>query len=164
MQFSVMQHSKLAALLLFALPLSACMQSTGGERSAPAPLVEQIDPQKDPVAAVQAHRQQQSTDLTDVSRLRAEVLRLTRDRSADNVQQCLVLPLGHKPCGGPAEYIAVSIKGKDEGSLLKKISAYNQAAEAENIRQGLMSNCAIVEKPAVQLVNGKCELVAASAQ
>ncbi|CAM5182920.1 hypothetical protein [Alishewanella longhuensis] len=159
-----MRYSKLAALLLLALPLSACMQNTGGERSAPAPLVEQIDPQKDPVGAVQAYRQQQSTDLTDVSRLRAEVLRLTRDKSADNVQQCLVLPLGSKPCGGPAEYIAVSIKGKDEGSLLQKISGYNQAMEAENSRKGLMSDCAVVEKPAVQLVNGKCELVAASTQ
>lgn len=159
-----MRYSKLAALLLLALPLSACMQNTGGERSAPAPLVEQIDPQKDPVGAVQAHRQQQSTDLTDVSRLRAEVLRLTRDKSADNVQQCLVLPLGSKPCGGPAEYIAVSIKGKDEGSLLQKISGYNQAMEAENSRKGLMSDCAVVEKPAVQLVNGKCELVTANTQ
>lgn len=156
-----MQYTKMAALLLLALPLSACMQSTGGERSAPAPLVEQIDPQKDPIAAVQAHRQQQSLELADVATLRAEVLRLTRDKSADNVQQCLVLPLGHKPCGGPAEYIAVSIKGKDEGSLLQKISGYNQAVEAENLRKGLMSDCAVVEKPAVQLVNGKCELVSA---
>lgn len=159
-----MQYSKTAALLLLALPLGACTQSTGGDRSAPAPLVEQIDPQKDPVAAVKAHRQQQSTDLSDVSRLRADILRLTRDKTADNVQQCLVLPLGHKPCGGPAEYIVVSIKGKDEGSLLQKISGYNQAAEAENVRRGLMSDCALVEKPAVQLVNGKCELVAASTQ
>lgn len=156
-----MQYTKMAALLLLALPLSACMQSKGGERSAPAPLVEQIDPQKDPIAAVQAHRQQQNLDLADVATLRAEVLRLTRDKSADNVQQCLVLPLGHKPCGGPAEYIAVSIKGKDEGSLLQKISGYNQAVEAENLRKGLMSDCAVVEKPAVQLVNGKCELVSA---
>jgi predicted Mrr-cat superfamily restriction endonuclease len=159
-----MQYSKLAALLLLVLPLSACTQSTGGDRSAPAPLVEQIDPQKDPIGAVQAQRQQQSADLTDVSRLRAEILRLTRDKTADNVQQCLVLPLGHKPCGGPAEYIAVSIKGKDEGSLLQKISGYNQAVEADNVRRGLMSDCAVVEKPAVQLVNGKCELVAAITQ
>lgn len=156
-----MRYSKPAALLLLALPLSACMQSTGGERSAPAPLVEQIDPQKDPVRAVQAHRQQQHSDLTDIASLRAEVLRLTRDKTADNVQQCLVLPLGHKPCGGPAEYIAVSIKGKDEGSLLQKISGYNQAVEADNLRKGLMSDCAVVTKPAVQLVNGKCELVSA---
>lgn len=159
-----MRKSKLAALLLLALPLTACMQNSSGERTAPAPLVEQIDPQKDPVRAVQAHRQQQSIDVTDVNRLRAEIVRLTRDKTADNVQQCLVLPLGHKPCGGPAEYIAVSIKGKDEGSLLQKISGYNQAVEADNLRKGLMSDCAVVEKPAVQLVNGKCELVSASVQ
>ncbi|WP_449361038.1 hypothetical protein [Alishewanella longhuensis] len=41
---------------------------------------------------------------------------------------------------------------------MQKISGYNQAMEAENSRKGLMSDCAVVEKPAVQLVNGKCEL------
>lgn len=158
-----MRYFKPAALLLLAIPLSACIQGTGGERSAHAPLVEPIDPQKDPIGAMQAHRQQQSIDLADVATLRAEVLRLTRDKTADNVQQCLVLPLGHKPCGGPAEYIAVSIKGKDAGTLLQKISGYNQAVEAENSRKGLMSDCAVVEKPAVQLVKGKCELVSTKA-
>ena len=157
-----MQPIKTLAYLLMLLPLSACLQNTAvnNERTAPAPLVEKIDPQTDPIKAVNALKQQQ-VDLTDVAALRAEVLRLTRDKTADNVQQCLVLPLGHKPCGGPAEYIAVSIKGKDEGSLLQQISAYNQAAEAENLQRGLISNCAMVEKPSVQLINGKCELVVA---
>jgi len=113
---------------------------------------------------MQAHRQQQAVELADPAVLRAEVMRLIRDTAADNVQQCLVLPLGHKPCGGPAEYVAVSIKGKDEGSLLQKISAYNQAAEADNLRKGMMSNCAVEDKPAVQLVNGKCVLVSAVTQ
>ena len=97
--------------------------------------------------------------VADVNELRREVLALIADKSADNVQQCLVLPLGHKPCGGPAEYVAVSTKGKDQAALLKKLEAYNQAAEAENLRLGRMSDCAVVPKPQVQLVNGQCTLV-----
>lgn len=156
-----MYYLKPAAAALCLLSLVACQQShSGEERVVPKPLVEKIDPQTDPVKAVQAHRQQQQVELPDVQTLRAEILRLTKDKAADDVQQCLVLPLGHKPCGGPAEYIAVSIKGKDEGTLLKKISAYNQVAEAENTRKGMMSTCSIIEKPAVQLVKGKCELTA----
>jgi len=161
-----MRLFKAISILGLTLPLLACMQSQviGEERIAPKPLIEQIDPQMDPVRAMQAHRQQQAVELADPAVLRAEVMRLIRDTAADNVQQCLVLPLGHKPCGGPAEYVAVSIKGKDEGSLLQKISAYNQAAEADNLRKGLMSNCAVEDKPAVQLVNGKCVLVSAVTQ
>ncbi|MCC5450685.1 hypothetical protein LMJ53_02910 [Rheinheimera sp. UJ51] len=154
-----MLHAKKLVLLFGCLPLLACQQPSSVDRVAPAPLVEQIDPQTDPVKAVRAHQQQQSVALADVGQLRAEVLKLTRDKSADNVQQCLVLGLGHKPCGGPAEYIAVSTKGRDEGALLKKISAYNQAVEAENMRKGMMSDCSVVMKPQVQLNNGQCELV-----
>jgi len=156
---------KLIPLLLAtaALTLSACQQTagTGEARVAPAPLVEAIDPQRDPIKATQARKQlmSQIEQVADVNELRREVLALIADKSADNVQQCLVLPLGHKPCGGPAEYVAVSTKGKDQAALLKKLEAYNQAAEAENLRLGRMSDCAVVPKPQVQLVNGQCTLV-----
>lgn len=156
---------KLFPLLLAtaALTLSGCQQAAGaGEaRVAPAPLVEAIDPQRDPIKATQARKQlmSQIEQVADVSALRREVLALIADKGADNVQQCLVLPLGHKPCGGPAEYVAVSTKGKDQTVLLKKLEAYNQAAEAENLRLGRMSDCAVVPKPQVQLVNGQCTLV-----
>lgn len=157
--------SKLIPLLLAtaALTLSACQQAagTGEARTAPAPLVEAIDPQRDPIKATQARKQlmSQIEQVADVNELRREVLALIADKGADNVQQCLVLPLGHKPCGGPAEYVAVSTKGKDQAALLKKLEAYNQAAEAENLRLGRMSDCAVVPKPQVQLVNGQCTLV-----
>ncbi|MDD4864984.1 MAG: hypothetical protein PHE38_13360 [Alishewanella agri] len=156
---------KLFPLLLAtaALTLSACQQAagTGEARVAPAPLVEAIDPQRDPIKATQARKQlmERPEQVADVAALRREVLALIADKSADNVQQCLVLPLGHKPCGGPAEYVAVSTKGKDQAALLKKLEAYNQAAEAENLRLGRMSDCAVVPKPQVQLVNGQCTLV-----
>lgn len=156
-----MQVGKCLALFALALPLVACQQHTrsGEERVAPTPLVEQIDPQSDPVRAVKAHRDLQQATSVDVASLRAEILRLAQDTSADHAQQCLVLPLGQKPCGGPAEYIALSTKGKDERVILQKLSSYNQAVEAENSRKGLMSDCAITEKPKVQLIAGKCELV-----
>lgn len=157
--------SKLFPLLLAtaALTLSGCQQAAGSgdARVAPAPLVEAIDPQRDPIKATLARKQlmSQIEQVADVNELRREVLALIADKSADNVQQCLVLPLGHKPCGGPAEYVAVSTKGKDQAALLKKLEAYNQAAEAENLRLGRMSDCAVVPKPQVQLVNGQCTLV-----
>lgn len=151
-------------IILCGVLLAACQQSsaTGEARVAAAPLVEAIDPIKDPIRASQARRQLMNVpeQVMDVTVLRKDVLALIADKQADHVQQCLVLPFGHKPCGGPAEYVAVSTKGKDQALILQKLQAYNQAAEAENLRLGRMSDCAVVPKPQVQLVNGQCTLVA----
>lgn len=151
-------------IILCSLLAVACQQSpaTGEARVAPTPLIEAIDPIKDPIRATQARRQLMSApeQVLDVAVLRKDVLALIADKQADNVQQCMVLPFGHKPCGGPAEYVAVSTKGKDQALILQKLQAFNQAAEAENLRLGRMSDCAVVPKPQVQLVNGQCTLVA----
>ena len=95
---------------------------------------------------------------TDLTTLRAEVMALIGDASADSVQQCRVAGFGSKPCGGPASYVAYSVKDRNETTLLALIAKYNAAAKAENERLGLMSDCAIVPKPAVVLENGVCTL------
>ena len=148
----------LATLLLVACQQGQASNSSEAERLVPPPVVEPIDPVSNPVAAMKARKQQMSVE-TDLGTLRAEIMALIGEARADNVQQCRVVAFGAKPCGGPAEYVAVSIKGKDEATVLNKINAYNQAAEADNLRQGRMSDCAVVPKPQVQLVNGQCTLV-----
>ena len=90
--------------------------------------------------------------------MRAEILALVGDAKADDVSQCRVVGFGSKPCGGPASYIAVSVKDGNESVIMALINKYNAAAKAENERLGLMSNCAVVPKPAVVLENGVCTL------
>ncbi|KKO44802.1 hypothetical protein WG68_13235 [Arsukibacterium ikkense] len=153
-------QTALLPLLLFVLTGCQQGQAANEERLPPEPLVELIDPQKDPIGAVKARDKQVNIKVDpDVSALRREVLALIGDASADDNNQCRVAGFGHKPCGGPAQYIAYSTKNGNEADILSKIAAYNAAAEAENIRLGRLSDCAVVPKPEVELSGGQCKLV-----
>ncbi|MDP4530444.1 hypothetical protein Q3O59_15545 [Alkalimonas delamerensis] len=153
---------------LFALPLiallGACQQGQArSERVAPEPLIEPIDPVTNPIAAVR-ERERQMREHPDLRAMRADILAMIGKAEADDVKQCRVIGFGHKPCGGPAEYIAYSTKGVNETVLQQKIASYNRAAEAENIRLGRMSDCAIVPEPAVSLIDGQCRISGAHKQ
>tara|TARA_R110002126_G_scaffold75469_12_gene188342 strand:+ start:558 stop:1040 length:483 start_codon:yes stop_codon:yes gene_type:complete len=150
------------ALVVLLMAVAGCQQSqaTDSERLAPEPLVEAIDPQKDPIAAVKARDKQVNMKAEpEVSTLRQAALAAIGDASADEAAQCRITGFGHKPCGGPAQYVAYSVKDGNEADILAKIAAYNVAAEAENKRLGLMSDCAVVPKPEVELTGGQCKLV-----
>ncbi|MEN3159230.1 hypothetical protein ABC502_12680 [Alkalimonas sp. NCh-2] len=150
-------HHWLMAAVAVAL-LGACQQGqAGGERLAPEPLIEPIDPVTNPIAAVK-ERERQMQEYPDLQKMRTDIFAMIGNAEADNVQQCRVIGFGHKPCGGPAEYIAYSTKGVNETVLQQRIASYNKAAEAENMRLGRMSDCAIVPEPAVSLVDGQCRL------
>lgn len=149
-------------IFIMATLLSGCQQGqanneTASERLPPEPLVEPIDPQTNPVAAVKA-RKQQMAEQTNLPAMRAEILALVGDAKADNIAQCRVVGFGSKPCGGPASYIALSTKEGNESHIMALISKYNAAVKSENDRLGLMSDCAVVPKPAVILENGVCTL------
>jgi hypothetical protein len=149
-------------ILMATLALAACQQGQAGseviaERLPPEPVVEPIDPASDPVAAVKA-RKQQMAEQNNLAAMRAEILALIGEAKADNVSQCRVVGFGSKPCGGPASYIVMSAKDGNESHIMALIAKYNAAAKAENDRLGLMSNCAVVPKPAVVLVDGVCTL------
>ncbi|MCH8537803.1 MAG: hypothetical protein LAT66_08540 [Alkalimonas sp.] len=138
--------------------LAACQQGqASAERVAPEPLIEPIDPQTNPIAAVK-ERDRQMKAHPDLSKMRSDIMDMIGEARADDVSQCRVVGFGHKPCGGPAEYITYSVKSSNETVLQQKINSYNKAAEAENIRLGRLSDCAIVPKPEVSLVDGKCQL------
>ncbi|MDP4536998.1 hypothetical protein Q3O60_12420 [Alkalimonas collagenimarina] len=148
----------------FVVLLAACQQGqASADRVAPEPLIEPIDPQTNPIAAVRERDRQMKAN-PDLSQMRSEIMAMIGDAKADDVSQCRVIGFGHKPCGGPAEYIAYSVKSSNETVLQQKINSYNKAAEAENIRLGRMSDCAIVPEPQVSLVDGQCKLTGTSKQ
>uniref|UniRef100_A0A486XL54 Uncharacterized protein n=1 Tax=Rheinheimera sp. BAL341 TaxID=1708203 RepID=A0A486XL54_9GAMM len=152
----------MASLMLVACQQGQANSEAANQRVAPAPLVEPIDPAANPAAAVKA-RKQQMAEQVNLNAMRSEILALIGNAEADTVEQCRVVGFGAKPCGGPASYIAFSVQHKNESVILALIEKYNSAAKAENERLGLMSDCAVVPKPAVVLKNGVCTLQAAGA-
>ena len=72
---------------------------------------------------------------------------------------CLALPYGDKPCGGPRKYIAASAATEDFSRLIPALCVYNSFDEVVNRRYHYVSDCMIVGKPAVECINGYCRIV-----
>ena len=67
--------------------------------------------------------------------------------------------IGEKPCGGPTDYMAYSIR-IDTVDFLRRVEAYNEAVRAKNEREGLISDCALEPKPlGIQCQDGKPVLI-----
>lgn len=82
------------------------------------------------------------------SAIRAEI----GDAACDEQRQCHSLAIGAKPCGGPEAYVAWSSKRSDAGKLQALAAQHQAARRAENEREGLLSNCAMVVDPGASCV------------
>lgn len=73
-----------------------------------------------------------------------------------------ISPIGAKPCGGPATYIAYPIIFEDE--ILPKIQNFSGMQRSFNEKYGLMSDCAMVPAPSgLRCENGEVVLLESSA-
>ena len=74
-------------------------------------------------------------------------------------QQCQILPVGARPCGGPAGYLAWSnakTTGKDLQALAER---YRGEQQASNTRSGMVSDCRAIAPPAAACQAGTCQAV-----
>lgn len=95
---------------------------------------------------------------TQIQQQRAEIFRLIGDAKAESPQQCRVLALGQKACGGPETYVAYSVFSTDEATLLKQAELYKSMQQRWFKESGMMSDCAIVPPKQVEWANGYCVL------
>lgn len=75
---------------------------------------------------------------------------------ADDLSQCRAIALGAKPCGGPERYLLYSTLTADEPRLRALVERYNSAADTRVRDQDLVSNCQVIEAPALGLEGGFC--------
>lgn len=100
---------------------------------------------------------------SDATAARARVQALVGDARCSTDADCRTSAIGAKACGGPAAYIAWSIRSTDEAALDSAVAEYNAMQRAENLREGRISNCALVTDPgafcvAISPAGGRCEL------
>ncbi|MGC4130030.1 MAG: hypothetical protein QM564_10875 [Bergeyella sp.] len=89
--------------------------------------------------------------------LRDEIEELVSSVSCDDASQWRISPLGSKPCGGPARYIAYP-KSKEK-EILPKIKTYTELQTAYNKTNNLVSDCAVVLPPSgIKCENGNAVL------
>ena len=109
----------------------------------------------------EATEQQQPVVLT-AERLREmslEVRGMVPSPEADNPNQCQLVPMGHKPCGGPERYLLYSTKtlnGDEEQAFLTKLQQYNKLSRQFKQDAGMVSDCQVLPEPGVIVRQGFC--------
>lgn len=92
------------------------------------------------------------------SALVAEIRALARADGCKSAGDCQTMPIGHKACGGPREYVVYCATSTDVNALRAK------AAELERLdreaARGMVSDCRMVTRPTVTLAGGACRAVA----
>ena len=99
----------------------------------------------------------------DAKAAQARVQTLVGDARCSTDADCRTSAIGAKACGGPAAYIAWSVRSTDEAALGSALADYNATQRADNLREGRISNCALVTDPGATCVasgpaGGRCEL------
>lgn len=90
--------------------------------------------------------------------LRQQILAEIGDAACDATPQCQTLAVGHKSCGGPEGYLAWSSKRSDGARLNALAEQHRAARRQEDLREGMVSNCAIEIDSGASCVVGRCRL------
>ena len=88
------------------------------------------------------------------SKIEAEI----GDPVCEQSQQCEILPLGVKPCGGPWRYLVYSKSVSNTELLTEFADQYRGLNEAYNTAEQLVSDCMLVSPPAVSCTMNRCAL------
>lgn len=97
-------------------------------------------------------------DASSSEALRQQIVAEIGTAACDAPQQCRTLAIGHKSCGGPEAYLAWSSKHSDAATLKALAERYQAARRQDDLRQGMMSNCALVSDPGASCQAGQCRL------
>lgn len=81
---------------------------------------------------------------------------------ADSADQCRMVAVGKRACGGPEYYMAYSTKVTDEKALQKLVDEYTQLRIEHINSTQEMSTCEMIPEPQLSLENGVCRAVSHS--
>jgi hypothetical protein len=115
------------------------------------------------MSACQAQPVQQpgpAAEAAMAQRITAEIGTAACTRDAD----CRTLPMGSKPCGGPARWVAWSAtvsRGDALQAMATDLAALQQQRQAA---EGMMSTCSVVPDPGARCDAGRCVLNRPAAQ
>lgn len=117
--------------LVALLVLASCADKMNAESSLPK--------KEKTVADIEA-------ELTELS---AKINALVGGAQCDVVDQCGLIELGSRPCGGPDSYKAFSSLNTDVDALLKASKAHVELSKLFNAKNNRVSICSVLEKPKV---------------
>ena len=85
--------------------------------------------------------------------------RLIGTAACSTAADCRTIAIGAKLCGGPARYVAYSLRGLDEPAFRSVVTELNQLHRAladVRARSGMVSDCSVVVDPGAVCQSGHC--------
>ncbi len=95
-------------------------------------------------------------DNEKLAQLKADIETFAKNKACSNGNNCRVLGIGAKPCGGPSGFIIYSLTNTDEKQLITKVNEYTDFQRAYNDKNKLVSDCSLLQIPTVDCINGVC--------
>ncbi len=135
--------AKILSSVVLLLSLNGCVATPPPVQE---PLVNQLD---GPMAQLQF----------DTKQLYQRLQKLTADKSCQQDQDCKVLGIGSKACGGPEQFIVYSETVTDGKMLAITSERYAKLKNEQQSRLGMMSNCQQLATPIASCQVKKCVLM-----
>jgi len=88
----------------------------------------------------------------------AQIKSLIGKAECSSDSQCQILPIGARPCGGPAGYLAWSTAKTPASDVQALADRYRAEQQERNTRSGMLSDCRAIAPPAVSCRAGSCQL------
>lgn len=95
----------------------------------------------------------------DTKQLYQRMLRLTADKSCLETNECKILAVGNRPCGGPEQFLVYSATTTDEKLLAITNDRYTKLKAQQQQRLGMQSTCQMLTSPLPQCQSRQCTIV-----
>lgn len=144
-----MNLKHLSLVLPFAFALTACQD----EQKALAEAVE-----KTPTTQVDNHHKEKIEAITagSLNEKKSELQAFIANKECDTSNQCQVIAVGSRACGGPSQYAIYSNKAVDSDKVQTLAAKITVAEKVFNEKNKMMSICQHLEEPAAQCINNTC--------
>lgn len=88
--------------------------------------------------------------------LYAEIQQAAKTEGCISHDDCDLLPIGNKPCGGPESYQPYSKTSSDVAKLKELGKRYSDIRKQYNIDNQVIGICVVTPKPGVNCVRNQC--------
>lgn len=95
--------------------------------------------------------------LDHLTAIGSEIAELIGAAACESDDQCRVIALGSKPCGGPAEYRVYSSLDTDTALLETRASEYTRLSVQYNRETKALSDCSMVLASMAHCASGQCK-------
>ncbi|WP_105189508.1 hypothetical protein [Pseudoalteromonas sp. T1lg48] len=159
---------RLSFIAIAALALSACNSNSPKDTQAvaandttqPPQLETQLKPTPKQLAVAEQSVRVENPNITATKESIAQGYRqiheLTADKSCDTSQQCQVVAVGSRACGGANEYLVFSTKTADAEQVKALAEAITVQERQFNLKTGAVSICEHLMRPSTQCQQSQC--------